>query len=678
MMQTTMMRSLLLACLCVAVLAVGGCGDDDGTSGGGASGGTAGAGGAAGSGGTGETGGFGGAPDECLAGSGNLDLVANIETIGVTVGGGGLPDTAELSYREAGTGSAGWRIGHPMMLIDDGRLASSLFHLTGGTDYDVRVAAAGVDTCLGIQTQPEELSFTPSTTLHVDAAAAGGGDGSAGSPFQTIQAAVDLATAGTRVLVADGTYHEAVDVPSSGADGQWIQIIAEGDGAILDGAEHLSSLSWTAHGSVANVWSADVGGSCWYLARDGERYYRYNDQAGLLAGIGHGTEDVPMAEGFYIEPGQTTLWVRSLDNPASHTWQVPRLDRAFEVDAQDWVWIEGFEIRFYGQGEWAQAIYLKNASHTVVRGNTIHGIPRGITVNWTAEDPERSNDTRIEDNEIYDPPVDTWPWDAVKATSMEGSAISVASHRGAIVRRNDVHNFFNGIYTGRWGDLENVDIAFDMDVYENRIRFIGDDGFEPEGACINNRFRNNTFDTGLVGISLAPITHGPAWVLRSVFSNYWSSSIKWGIESDGVVLIYHNTSWVDEGGEGRNAMGIGSEVHNSTMRNNIFRGTRYAFEVSFTGNTGHDWDYDNWHTTRGTDEPHFKWEDVRYDTIAELCQATGLECHGHEDEPGLVDPAGGDFTLSPTSPNIDVGVAIDGINDDSVGAPDMGYREHGG
>ena len=169
------------------------------------------------------------------------------------------------------------------------------------------------------------------------------------------------------------------------------------------------------------------------------------------------------------------------------------------------------------------------------------------------------------------------------------------------------------------------------------------------------------------------ITIGPAWVMRSVFANCWGTSFKWGIDSDGVVFIYHNTSWVNEADE--NAMGIGSAVHNSVMRNNIFHGTRYAFEVCFEGNTGHDWDYDNWHTTRGSDEPHFKWEDVRYDTMAELCTATGLECNGHEDDPGLTDPSNGEFTLAPGSPNIDRGVSIPGINDDSVGAPDIGCCE---
>jgi hypothetical protein len=64
------------------------------------------------------------------------------------------------------------------------------------------------------------------------------------------------------------------------------------------------------------------------------------------------------------------------------------------------------------------------------------------------------------------------------------------------------------------------------DIYDNRIHHIGDDGLEPEGACINQRFRDNTVDTNLVGISLAPITHGPTWVLRSLFTNFTGTSIK--------------------------------------------------------------------------------------------------------------------------------------------------------
>ncbi|NUP96685.1 MAG: hypothetical protein HUU28_11030 [Planctomycetaceae bacterium] len=55
----------------------------------------------------------------------------------------------------------------------------------------------------------------PQNTVHVDADAAPGGDGSAAAPFQTIQSAVDAATtlAGDTVLVAPGVYVGRVSVP---------------------------------------------------------------------------------------------------------------------------------------------------------------------------------------------------------------------------------------------------------------------------------------------------------------------------------------------------------------------------------------------------------------------------------------------------------------------------------
>jgi hypothetical protein len=59
-----------------------------------------------------------------------------------------------------------------------------------------------------------------------------------------------------------------------------------------------------------------------------------------------------------------------------------------------------------------------------------------------------------------------------------------------------------------------------------------------------------------------------------------------------------------------------------------------------------------------------------------LCSSSGLECNGYEDAPGIVNPTGGDFTLLASSPNIDRGVLIPGINDDFAGrAPDAGAHE---
>ncbi len=602
-------------------------------------------------------------PGPCEAGTGGLSLHANIETLGVTVSAAGLPATADLFYRRAG--EAAWRQGHPVMHIDDGRLAGSLFWLQADTPYEVRVTGAGVDTCGEITTQPEELTFAPQRTLHVDVNAPAGGDGSAAEPFQSIQEAVDSAGPGDRVLVADGLYREEVTLSSGGTPGQWLQVIAAGAGAVLDGSETLTG-AWIPHPTEPGVWSIDIGQGCGYLARDGQRFYRYNDMAGLLAGLGD--DGVPMDEGWVVDG--SVLWVRSQGDPAGHTWNVPRHDHGFVLQGADWVWIEGFEIRFFGQGEYGSGVYVRNASHTVVRGNSIHGVADGIVVRWTGEGS--CDDARIEDNEIFDPPVADWEWDAVKGTSHEGSAIVLGGTRGAVVRRNDIHDIFNGIYTGRWGDPENVAIAFDVDVYDNFVHHIGDDGFEPEGACINHRFWRNTYEGGLVGISLAPITHGPVWILRNTFAAFTGTSFKWSNDGDGPVLVYHNTAWTRE--PDQNGMGYSGLAHNVTFRNNIVSATRYAFESTRTGMTGHDYDYDNWHSTRGA--PLVKWEDVRYDTLADLCAAAGMECHGAEHDPVLLDPEGGDLSLGAGSPNVDQGVVLPGINDGYLGAaPDRGFAE---
>lgn len=598
-----------------------------------------------------------------------LDLYPNIETIGVVVSGANLPKTATLTYRQSN--EANWRTGYPLMRIADGRLVGSLFTLSAATSYDIKVADGTNEISGSVATQPNELQFTPSNILRVKADAPAGGDGSVSAPFQTIQEGVNHASPGTQVLVADGVYHESVSFPASGGERNWIQVKAESSGAIMDGSETLSGNIWTLSDSYSHVWFAKIGAPIGYLARDGQRFYNYDTLSGLLNYSGH--NKVTMNEGWYLQPYTWRLYVRSADNPAKHSWQAPRLNHAFDANGQDWLWIEGFEMRFYGTKTDGCGVCAINASHVVIRKNKIHNLQLGIYINWTGGG-NQGNDTRIEYNEIYDPPVNEWPWKAVKGSSMEGTAIVVRTHIGAIVRNNEIHNFNNGIYIGSSAGLKNPEIAFDTDIYNNHIHHIGDDGLEPEGANINARFRNNTTDTSLTGISAAPITVGPAWILRNVFANFSGTSIKWDLSPSGIVLIYHNTSWTNV--KGLNAMSMISPVYNAVMRNNIFQGNGYAFEETRTGSTGLDWNNDNWYTTRNLGIPHFKWENVRYNTIRNLCSATGLECNGYENAPGLTNPSGGDFTLLSSSPNIDRGMVIPGINDNFTGkAPDVGAFE---
>jgi len=597
----------------------------------------------------------------------DIALYPNIETVGVVVNGVSLPATAQLMYQQAGETT--WRNGHPLRRIDDGRLVGSLFGLSPSTSYNVRVSDGSVELPGSVTTQPDVLTYTPAVTLYVNDDAPAGGNGTTAAPFRSIQEAVNLAGPGTQILVADGIYREGITFPASGSAGNWIQIKAEGNGAILEGAEILSGSVWTADETKKNVYYTKIKGPIAYLARDGRRYYNYDDRNGLMQSVGHA--GVSINEGWYLEPSTLRLYVRSLDNPASHAWQVPVQNRAFDVAARDWIWIEGFEIRYYGLRTDGCGVCTLNASHIVIRRNRIHNLQLGIFVNWNG-DAGQGNDTRIENNEVSDPGAAEWPWNAIKTGSMEGTAIIARGHIGTIIRGNEIHHFFNGIYSGASGTAgENTGISFDTDIYNNRIHHIGDDGLEPEGACINNRFRGNTVDTSLVGISLAPITVGPVWVLRSYFTNFTGRGIKWDRASDGVVFLYHNTAWT--GASSVNAMDLISATRNTVMRNNILQSTGYAIQETPTGSTGNDWNYDNWYTTR---TPRFKWENLEYNSISQFCSSTGLECNGHESAPGLNNPVGGDYSILSSSPNVDRGILVPGINDGFAGnAPDIGAFE---
>jgi hypothetical protein len=276
--------------------------------------------------------------------SAQLSFVPNIETAGVYVSGIDLPEKAELLYRS--NEDAVWKKGHPLVRIDDGRLVGSLFELSPSMSYAVKVINGESEISGIFNTQPDELIFTSLRIIHVDNDAMPGGDGSTTRPYQTIQEGINQASSGAQVLVEDGIYHEAITFPFSGTAGQWIQVKAAGEGAILDGSKKLEG-EWNIVPRAYQVWSIRATGFIGYLARDGKHFYRYDDMKSLLKSRGHGKTTV--TEGWFHDMKGEWLYVRSADNPSTHVWQAAVLDRAFDVNGRDWIWIEGFEVRFYGR-----------------------------------------------------------------------------------------------------------------------------------------------------------------------------------------------------------------------------------------------------------------------------------------------------------------------------------------
>jgi hypothetical protein len=533
---------------------------------------------------------------------------------------------ARVFYR--GPGAQTWSSAPQAVVIPDGRHATSLFSLSPDTRYEVLVLSGDDRACGEATTLPLTPVNETVATLYVDQANPQDGDGTEGNPYQTITAAVAVAAAGTDIRVAAGVYHEEVAVNVSGQEGRYVRLLGD-EGAILDGSNPevaADGLVWTE--VSAGIYSAPWAGDPRYVLRDGQRLYHFTSMAGLVAGLGD--DDVPMEEGFYVENGALT--VRSLTDPDSHTWQVPDRTVAVALDGVEYVWIEGFTIRYYGEGDYPKGVDVRDSSHVVVRGNRIHDIMSPVWIR------RASSFNRVEDNEIFQTAVHLWPWDAVKGTDHENSGITVAGATQTIVRGNRIHEIFNGIYTGSFDDDQNTAIAFDTDVYDNEME---------------------------------NISAGPVWVVRNRFADYDASAFKFSNDSSGRVWIFHNTCWTDR--PDQNGLNVSGYFENMVWRNNIIRGTRYAFEMSQAAGPN-DLDWNNYFTTRGA--PVVKWSDVRYDTVAAWCEATGLECHGHDAEPGLASPATGDFSLAPGSPNADRSVRLYGINDAFLGAaPDLGYVE---
>jgi hypothetical protein len=129
-----------------------------------------------------------------------------------------------------------------------------------------------------------------------------------------------------------------------------------------------------------------------------------------------------------------------------------------------------------------------------------------------------------------------------------------------------------------------------------------------------------------MGVSVQPIAGGPAYIFRNEFFNLESDPIKMHNQTTGYWVV-HNTGVKIDNGQGDD----GAMWRNAVFRNNVFLGTRYAFEFTTTPDEGfRDFDYDAWatnHAAGSPSDPDFKWNNVRYSRLPNL-QAFGVEVHG--------------------------------------------------
>lgn len=611
-------------------------------------------------------------------GPGRLEIVPNFNAASVYAhftGDDNKNATIRMEYRAGG--AKAFRPGHPLSRTGPGRFAGSIFWLKADEPLEVRVTfedpdglADGAKNVLAVATRTRSDRF-PAGTGKTYFVGPKGDDAAAGTrekPLKTIQHAADVAEPGDVIQLLDGAYFESVRVKRSGKPDAYITLQAAA--APRDAAGRAPGSRIIGHAPPEGRWER-VGESLFCidekrgvgtLTLDDRRAYHHGSLEELK-----GAEAV-LVPGWWQDGKAGKLYFRTQTDkpPASGKMRLGVLQTGLVFEKAGYWIVEGLGFEVFGGDAYSRGVEALNSRNIVVRGCTFDTMWVGV---WVRK--AESRDCLIERCDFRDSGIWDWPWKAVKGHDTEGSAISFDGGPGNVARFNTIRGQFNGVGASTWGDLENETLNRDMDVHDNVFEEIGDDPMEPEGACMNVRFWNNTTRSTHQGISLAPITVGPTYVVRDRYCDFTGGAVKASVSSKGFVYIYHMTGWTDR--PERAAMDPSGPWGNFHFRNCILRGTRYAIEDMRKHTAPSSFDYSCLFTN---DTTRFaKWSDKRYPSLKDLVAAEpefGKHLLAIEPYTGMKEgvPAG----LNPAL--IDAGVVIPGINDDFKGkAPDIGAEE---
>ncbi len=614
----------------------------------------------------------------------SIHIHATFMNVGLAVDVSGDDNENGQARLEIDPDGNGYRAAHRLSRVSAGRFVGSALFLQPGQAFSVRVTLEDPDgvsnAVLEAEGRTRELSVPTGSgrVYHVAIDGSDSNDGSEQHPFATVSHAVQSAGPGDTVMIHAGTYHEEVHLPSGGNEQAPLTITSAGDGeVILDGADPdlKDAGAWSDEGGA--VYSAQVDETR-YVAVDGVRLWRYESRDDLDS-LALGTDG-----GFFWSGGRVYVRLPGDAEPQGHEIQVSTLGRAFWLEGTPDVVISNLTIRCYGAEQYSQGIMVRDGSHRVwIVGNTFENVMPGV---WIKNDVD---DLTVWNNEFSDLGLAEFPWHEVKRQGgMESGAIAVDSSydgQGIVFYQNTVHDSFDGLNV--CGNEETT-WPNDVDVVENTIYHLADDGMETDGDCSNIRILKNRFDGSLCGVSVAPASPGPIFVVRNLMvnlhnvapdSDWMTRALKFNVGDSritGEVFVYHNTGTTTEPDQASFAVTDDSKWTHVWLLNNIWTGTDFAFYYQNTGDEPFDQDYDLLYSTGSR---LVAYQDGRYEDVDSYFAEQGQCEHCVEGDPLFVDAQGGDFSLDENSPALDKGLVIAGINEGFRGdGPDMGALERGG
>jgi S-formylglutathione hydrolase FrmB/chitodextrinase len=545
-------------------------------------------------------------------------------------------EEGRLYIRRTGEGDTAWRECHPFVRYDANHMASSLFDLEMGEEYDARIElidpdALNVQVTASFSTRREWTMPTQLLPISV-------------ANSSELSEAINAAGAGDHILLGPGTY--ASNVAVSGRIGQ---------------------------------------------------------------------------SGFPI--------VLRAQDPNNR----PVLTGGLRVEQSGYIVIHGLELRGGG------GIKLRGSHHVevvdnIVReaGGTVDSYGIHLSHNELISGADQDFHALILNNLIVDDENSNvnLGYGAFPDQTYYGIKLDDGVGGKVIIRGNEIRGVADGIAPG--GDEgespilgpNDFDVAQawpnnNIDIHDNLIYGVSDDGIETDGHMINGRIFRNTIGYCVNAISCAPVWPGPYFIVRNTLHGFREQSFKLNTAVEGLtrnIFFYHNTVKQKEGTTYCIYRGLPARNQDVVFRNNILESTRRIIDTDIGSNSPCDWfhknhDFDNdllWSPLAPSGEfTLFKWG---YSDYADNQRFSSLEAF----RAGTADPQGFEFTCpdqrvipqepngifadprmiaspiegfapetylynifpGPDSPAIDAAAPLPGINDVFGGAgPDIGAYE---
>jgi parallel beta-helix repeat protein len=443
------------------------------------------------------------------------------------------------------------------------------------------------------------------------------GSGTQALPFCTISAGTKKAIQpGDVVHVAPGTYREQVTINASGTAVDPITVTGDGPGVVVLGTRALTGAAlWTATSTTA--WSTPYAPPSVprQVFLDGQRLAAATSATTTTANSWFYDAT---AKVLYVDAGGT--------NPGDH---------AIEAGAQS----------FGVTSSSRQNVVISNL--TTVRPNLA-----GVRIlSSTATTIDHVTASQSASNGIL---IDTDPGGGimVRAAAVDGSlstGIRVAGSSGVTVTGSTSHH--NGLHgiglSTSSNNLIDGNTAYANTSLSPTATSAGIDvnTNSPDNTVVNNV----TYQNQDTGVQIYNGSHR-ALVARNI--SYGNGDHGFDTLASTGVRYLNNTSYANRrDGISIEGVSTGATVANNLLIDNGVTATEYNLYVDAGSVSGFTADYDS--AFNHTTAPTTKVGGTIYKTLSLYAAASGQESHGSSLDPDLVDPASGDFRLSPGSTAVD-------------------------